>query len=121
MTAMPVTTGSRNGQFRNAKIDGLLRSDVAGVRKTLDTFLDVEQCIQGGLDRSDRHALQHVGCISVAQAVEIVDELAASIGQEQTVCATILGVMTTLDQTVLEQPVKQPHQRDRLQLKPIGS
>ena len=59
-------------------------------------------------------------CDRIAQAVEIVDELLALRGQEQAVGATVLRIVPPFEQTMLDQAVEQPHQRDRLQLEHVG-
>ena len=41
-------------------------------------------------------------------------------GQEQPVGAAIPGIVPALQQTVLDQTVEQPHQRDRLQFEHVG-
>src|SRR6185437_10690847 len=120
MTAAPVTTGSPSEQLRNVCNRRLFGRDVARIGKALDAFLDVAERVEAGLDRIRRDALQYVGRNGVAQAIEIVDELAPGFGQEQSVGASIPGIIAALDQPMLNQPVKQPHQRDRLQFKNIG-
>ena len=64
--------------------------------------------------------MQHIGGDRVAQAVEVVDQLPASGGQEQPVGAAILGIMSPLEQAMLHQSIEQAHQRDRLQFEDLG-
>ena len=69
---------------------------------------------------SSGNVVQHVGCDRIAQAVEIVDKLPAARGQKQPVGAAILRIVPPLEQAMLDQPVEQPHQRDRLQFEHVG-
>src|SRR4051812_20270652 len=98
------------------KVRVLLRRHVisrAGLR--LDAVLDIPQRLEAGGDRLVGNVVEDVGRNHVAQAVQVVDETAASLGQEQSVRAAISGVVTSLEQALLHQAVEQPHERDRLQ------
>src|SRR5246127_4236727 len=93
----------------------LFRRDVAGrIRQCLDPLLDVAQRSQTDLDRFVGNIRQHIGSDGIAQAVETVDELSAARGQKQPVGAAVLGIVAPLEQPMLDEPVQEPHQRDRL-------
>ena len=57
----------------------LLDRDIGrGLASTLDVLLDVHQRLETGLDRIGGNVAQNIGCDGIAQAVEIVDQLAAA-------------------------------------------
>src|SRR6185312_16661943 len=85
----------------------LLGGDAARLGKALDPVLDVAQRFKGGRDRGRWNIPQHIVCDGVAQAVEIVDELATARGEEQPVGATIARIMPPFEQPVLDQTIEQ--------------
>src|SRR5450432_4186177 len=106
---------------RNASRRRLLGGDVAGRFGTrLDPLLDVSERLQAGFNGLLGNVLQHIGGDGIAQTIEIVDELTAARGEVQFVGAAILRIVPSLQQTVLDQPIEQPHQRDRLQLQNVS-
>src|SRR5262249_57106785 len=56
----------------------------------------------------------------VAQAVESLEEAPAACGEEQAIGASVLQIMPTLKQAMLDQAVEEAHQRDRLQLQHVS-
>src|SRR6202165_2259979 len=99
----------------------LFGRDIAGsLGKALDPLLDVFERFEAGFNRVGRDILQHIGCNSVAQTVEIIDKLTAALREEQPVGASIPGIVPPLEKTMLDQTIEQAHQRDRLQFKDIG-
>src|SRR6516165_11511270 len=95
------------------------RNVVRRRRRRLDALFDLAQRGKGGLDRIVRHVTQNIDCNCVGEPVEIIHEPTALSGQEQPVGAPVLGIVPTLQQTVLNQTVEQPYQRDRLQLEHV--
>ncbi len=85
-----------------------------------DTLLDVSQRLEAGFDGGSRNVLQHVNRNGVAQTIKIIGQLSPICGEKQAVSPPIPGVAAALNKTVLDQPVKQTNQRDRLQLEHIG-
>ncbi|GCC42935.1 hypothetical protein chiPu_0027211, partial [Chiloscyllium punctatum] len=99
----------------------LFRGDVLrALTERLDAILDLAKRGEATLDMPVRYVAQYVACDRVAQTVEIVDQAAPGPGQEQAIGAAIPGVGAAFEQAVLDQAVKQPHQRDRLQFEDVG-
>ncbi|CCE06680.1 hypothetical protein BRAS3843_1780051 [Bradyrhizobium sp. STM 3843] len=85
------------------------------IGQRLDALLELAQRGQAGRDRLIGNPIQHVGSDRVPEIVEIIDEPASRVRQVQPVGAAVLGIVPALEQALLNQPVQQPHQRDRLQ------
>ena len=73
-----------------------------------------------GFDRRHGNILQHIVRNGFAQAIEIIGKLTAGRREKQAVGPAIPGVVPALDQAVLDQPIEQTYQRDRLQLEHLG-
>jgi len=65
------------------------------------------------------HLLGTAAVRAAANRVELIDKLTATRREKQSVGASILGVVPSLEKTVLDQSIEQAHQRDRLQFKHI--
>src|SRR5262245_51075279 len=98
-----------------------LRRDMPGrLGQFLDPLLDVAQRAETGLKRIRPHVLQDIGRNRISQAVEIIDELPAARRQEQAIGTPVLRIVPPFQQTVLDEAIEQPHQRDRLQFENVG-
>src|SRR5712692_10672622 len=98
-------------------VTGLFGCDAAGrFNEAFDSLLDVPERPEAGFDGRRGDILQNIGRDGVAQAVEIIDKLAAARREKQAVGPAISGIGPPLEKTVLDQT----HQRDRLQLKHLG-
>gem|GEM_PF-6662302 len=85
----------------------------------LDTLLDIAERLKASCDRVFGNVLHNIRGNVVAKAVEIVDELAPPRREEQPVGAAVLGIMSSLEQTMFDKTIEQSHQGDRLQLEHI--
>src|ERR1700722_4407417 len=83
-----------------------LRRDIRMFGKALDAILDVSECVETGSERAVGDVLHYVHRNGVAQAIEIVDELTAGIGQKETVGAAILRIVPPLQKAVLDQTIE---------------
>src|SRR5882762_12002616 len=96
----------RRSRVLPAESSLLLGRDMAGrIGQAFDALLDVAQRAETGFDRLARHAVQDIGRNRVAQAVELVDELAAARGEKQTISAPVLWVVPPLQQPVFDQAI----------------
>ena len=85
--------------------------------ETLDAILDVPERLKAGLDFGCRNPLQDIGGDGVSQAVQIIDELTARLGQKQAVGPAVARIGPALQKSVIDQPIQQPDQRNWLQFK----
>jgi hypothetical protein len=114
-------TRERDERVRIPGSRGLLGRDVAArLGKALDPLLDVAERLEAGFDGVGRDISQHLGCDGVAQTVKIIDELTAACSEKESIGTSIPRVVPSLEKAVLDQTIKQAHQRDRLQFKHIG-